>query len=118
MARVYEIVFPEEPPVGTVVAATRADASRRYTHTPPGWVDGDGILFSWDHIIERHRTVQDVTPLRTWDVPEEPPVGTKVRDREGDLWTRTRDGWTTLDNTGLYRWITILAYDPLAEVRE
>ena len=58
------------------------------------------------------------------DVTEEPPVGSQVTDREGDVWERREDGWALwwherpgwladLYGSGLDPWPTVRAQAPL-----
>ena len=55
-----------------------------------------------------------------WVLPEEPPVGTRLIDCEGDIWKRGRDGWRwLLCESGWSEvesaWRYVLAYGPLRE---
>lgn len=62
---------------------------------------------------------------RVWQImiPEEPPVGTKVRDDDGDSWRREQEGdsgWYMfggIANVGC-TWADVLGYGPLTEVVE
>jgi hypothetical protein len=64
---------------------------------------------------------------RVWvmpEIPADPEVGTRVRDRDGDEWTRARsligDGWSLVD-TDVYAmpWTVLLSlYGPLTEIRD
>ena len=64
------------------------------------------------------------TPLTTPDITEEPPVGSQVTDREGDVWERREGGWalwwpersewlTDLYGSGLDPWPVVRVQAPL-----
>jgi hypothetical protein len=66
--------------------------------------------------LEPARRPGDV--LGTWSSPDEPPVGTKVRDRSGDRWGRLEGGWAlhagaSRDVVVLWTWAEVLAFQPL-----
>lgn len=49
-------------------------------------------------------------------VPIEPPVGSGVRDAEGDIWTRytaDKEGWRILREGMRYTWREVLEWGPL-----
>ena len=55
---------------------------------------------------------------RTWALPEEPPVGTRLIDSDGDAWERARDGWRLFSGSwsrGEYEWHRALRFSPLRE---
>lgn len=118
MPTIYKIQPPEEPQVGTVLRTASKTVS--FEHTSKGWLDSnfpDGQPYSWAELLHNHpEGLEDITPLRTWTLPEEPPVGTKVADRDGDEWERGVIGWGHGDDK-TSSWKTVLGYAPLTEVR-
>lgn len=124
--KTYEIIIPEEPPVGTLVRF--GDDGLVYKRINNLWFPhpnygGAGTV--WE-VLLRRGPLTDITPLRTFAMPEEPPIGTKVRDREGDVWTRGESGWgidygrldwAYVPSYGPLTWAHVLSYGPLTEVR-
>ena len=58
--------------------------------TQGAWVlrserDGRGLESWWER--------EPAPEPRTWALPEEPPVGTRLIGSDGDAWERDRDGW-------------------------
>ena len=43
----------------------------------------------------------------------EPPIGSKVCDREGDEWSRSQHGWEVWDSDDEVPWLTVTKYAPL-----
>lgn len=90
--RKYELSYPEEPPVGTVVEAATGIRFQRYNDDParPGfdvWFaltpEGKRIVghstYSWRGLLKAYSDgFTDVTPSKTYALPEMPPVGTKL----------------------------------------
>lgn len=48
--------------------------------------------------------------------PEQPPVGTKVEDVDGDTWERFARGWKVNDQEPYEAWSSVLRYVPLTVV--
>ncbi len=73
---------------------------------------------TWVALLRRG-PLTDVTPLRTFAMPEEPPIGTKVEDRDGDVWTRRDNGFWSIDRgvTVGCKWCDVMNFGPLTEVR-
>ena len=57
--------------------------------------------------------------MTTYELPPEPPVGSRVRDHHGHVWTHTNDGWSHPDlrSSGL-SWGAVMAYASPAELIE
>lgn len=57
--------------------------------------------------------------MTTYELPPEPPVGSRVRDHHGHVWTHTNDGWShpELTSSGL-SWGAVMAYASPAELIE
>lgn len=47
---------------------------------------------------------------------DEPPVGSRVMDREGDFWTRRSDGWHLRNGGPSITWKGVCPYEPLTLV--
>lgn len=117
----YKMITPDEPPIGTVV---RAGIGFTWSRTEKGWQNSNGTLFTWSELLADGEELEDITPLRTWAQPIEPPIGTKVLDHEGDRWERTgsdRWGWQMSEPAGDSEptsWANLLdMLGPLVEVR-
>lgn len=50
--------------------------------------------------------------------PVEPPVGSIVRDGEGDEWHRGPDGWGIRRTTGDASWFEVVGYSPLTLIKK
>lgn len=51
--------------------------------------------------------------MTTYELPPEPPVGSRVKDAHGTTWTRTNDGWSHPDLTSsgvTWGWGAVLNY--------
>ena len=57
--------------------------------------------------------------MTTYELPPEPPIGSRVRDHHGHVWTHTNDGWIHPDlrSSGL-SWGAVMAYASPAELIE
>lgn len=56
--------------------------------------------------------------MTTYELPPEPPIGTRLADKTGDVWMRTLNGlWGIEGFDGSVFWLTLLAdIGPLTEV--
>lgn len=129
----YKVETPAEPPVGTMVEYIANGAKYRRMGADflgagrTGWffVDSAGeigdVAYSWSDILERGE-VEDVTPEKTWSLPEPPPIGTYVvaymaNGYRGNIFVHMNDG----PNTAAYFWTPAVARtwgELLAEYRE
>lgn len=89
----FKISYPQEPALGTIV---QAEGGQRFKHVKAhklngepgmGWrsidvndevITGSGI-YSWKGLIDGYSELEDVTPARTYELPEIPPVGTRLQ---------------------------------------
>lgn len=55
--------------------------------------------------------------MTTYDLPPEPPIGTRLTDGDGDTWERAITGWGAPSARGTYTWAELLEErGPLTEV--
>lgn len=122
MGQKFRIELPPEPSVGTIVRLE--ESGRRFIrressapHVPQtGWVeldasgnlpvipDEDRTFFSWGYLLDCGE-LEDITPERTWCLPEPPPIGTYVvaymtKGFVGNIWLHMNDG----PHTAPYFW--------------
>jgi hypothetical protein len=66
------------------------------------------------------QTARKPAPALQLDLIEEPPIGSRVRDREGDEWIRAENGRWTLGRAHRVTntWDTVLEFAPLALITE
>lgn len=123
--KTYTIHIPPEPPAGTHVRSSEGNTFVK--RVSPGtavrvnaWfpIEG-GQGRTWTELLKEFGGLIDVTPVRTFELPPEPAIGTKVRDSEGDLWTRGEEGWLFRRDVGGHGevWAHVMRYAPLSEVR-
>lgn len=121
-AKTYTLNIPEEPPVGTKVRDNLGNVFEREAAGGQWFsINGSSTGRTWLQLLRSFGELTDVTPLRTFELPPEPPVGTKVRDRAGDIWTRdarsNQRGWTCRGGDIRTGWTEVMHYAPLTEVR-
>lgn len=110
MPKQYAATYPTMPPVGTkLIDNDGTEWTVGIDWNPEIWVE---YLRAYGPLVEAPRDP------RTWAVPAEPEVGTKVRDEGGDVWTRNGYGWTLNDNSYGNSWEDVLSYAPLIEIFE
>lgn len=54
-------------------------------------------------------------PMTTYELPPEPPSGTRLVDKKGRTWTQERAGWWAASGVGVARWGGVLVHGPLTE---
>ena len=50
--------------------------------------------------------------MTTYELPDEPPIGSRVRDRDGTIWVRSADDetpWQRVSGGSFHRWAAIMA---------
>jgi hypothetical protein len=92
----FRISYPQEPALGTIVQSSDSSSGPRFKHVKvhnpngelgTGWrsvnandevITGSGI-YSWKGLIDGYGELVDVTPARTYELPECPPAGTRLQ---------------------------------------
>lgn len=121
VSKMFEL--PEIPPIGTILIDKAEDEWRVYSEAHLSMMRG-GTIMVWGAALQTYGPMRvKPRPARRWaiDLPEEPDVGTKVEDRDGDVWTRVSGdvkGWAFREETRpSFTWENIYgSYAPLTEI--
>jgi hypothetical protein len=80
--------------------------------------DAHGLAVIWLDAMRSMVPTAEATGPQVWvEGDPEPPIGTRVRDKDGDNWERVSEGWLTKNGDGPSSWSWITShFGPLVRI--